>query len=209
MPVMTRGIEPDLDKIKAAKPDCIVYDRDEVDSKSAAMIESTGIAVFKFGGDSIDEFVESIFEFGRVSGSEELGSKYVDKILLERAVAIAERPETPVRVAVIRQDNFNQKWIAGNDGFVADVVATAGGKPIGPDSKAWVALDPNWLATQNPQILIVAGPLTGISDNAVLARTSAATRERVFQVDADLPTRRGSRVDRFIKLCASLIKKGP
>lgn len=209
VPVMTNGTEPDLDKIKAAKPDCIVYDRDELDTKSAEMIEGTGIPVFKFGGDSIDEFVDSIYAFGRVSGSEELGSKYVDKILLERAVAIAERPGAPVKIAVIRQDNFNQKWIAGTDGFVADVLTVSGGRPIGPVGKGWTQWDPAWLASQNPQILIVAGPLTGISDNAVIAGTSAVTRERVFQVDADLPTRRGSRVDRFIKLCASLIKKGP
>lgn len=207
--VVTDGLEPDLEKIKGLKPDCIVYDRAELSPERAATLKPLGIPIFEFGGDSIEEFTETLFAFGRVSGAEERGSTYVDKILLERDVALADRPKHRVKMAIVRQDAFGNIDIADSGGFVADVVGTAGGVTVGPAGKGWSKLDVGWLAKQDPQVIVVAGPETGIVDDARLIATSAGKNQRVFQVDPDLPTRRGSRVDRFIRLIASLVKKVP
>ena len=95
--------------------------------------------------------------------------------------------------------------IAGTKTFTADVFKEVGGTPVGPDVDHFVPVNPEVLASLNPDVIIVpstkgtaAHDVQSIYSDPRFKSTNAVKKNRVVTMDEDILLRRGSRVDHLV-----------
>lgn len=206
-PVMMKGLKPDYEKIVALKPDCVLYDPDLFQQSDIDKFKELGIETFPLGkGDTVDEFIDMIYEFSMYTQAETLGSDYVDKIIRERATALAAAPSTPVSMAMLMTSNGAEHMIAGTEGFIADVIRSGGGKPVGPTGRLFMPLNAESFIAMDPDIIIVAGAPDGFLNDPRFKNMSAVKRKTVYGTNPAVALRRGAFVERFIKRVSELVQ---
>lgn len=206
-PVVLKGLKPDYEKIAQLKPDAVVYDPDLFQPSDIDKFKELGIEAFPLGkGDSVSEFCDMIYEFSKFTQAETLGSEYVDRILRERETAISAAPKPPVRMAVLMGGSGTEHMIVGTDGFIADVVRSGGGEPVGPAGKQFVTLNAESFIKMDPDVIMVAGSPDPVLDDPRFSQMSAIKNGRVYGTNANVVLRRGAYVERFIKRVSDLVQ---
>jgi ABC-type Fe3+-hydroxamate transport system substrate-binding protein len=210
-------VKPDYEKLANARPDLIVYDANLYSPADEAKLESLHLRTFKVHATTIDDFQSQLRALGDLIGMPREMSEYLDKIDSERNAARADIPAHPPKVAA-----FTGNLIAGTKSFIADVIRTVGGEPVGPDADRFVANDPETLIKSNPDVILVAADVANLKDSAqkraalLKAAQSFANDPRyksiaavnsghVVPMDADIMLRQGFRVDTFIRLISPVI----
>ncbi len=198
-PVVMKGVKPDYEKIVKIKPDAVLYDPELFAESDIAKFKELGIPTVAIGGNSVDEFIESVYEFARFTGAETLGSKYLEKIDRERRNALAVPPDPPVKTVLIMPGSGYEHMIAGTESFYADVVRSGGGEPVGPKGHHFMQLNAEWLITTNPELIITAGAADAVLNDPRFKGLDAVKKGRVYGTNPDITLRRGGYVDSFIK----------
>lgn len=207
VPVVYADGSLDVEQVKKLQPECIVYDKDELPAGIVDQVKALGVPTYVFGADTVDAHLEQVFEFGRFSEAERLGSRYADKVLREREIALANANENPVRVCFVRNDYNAGLQIAGTGGFLADVIRSAGAAPVGPQGSGWLKLEPKLLAGYNPEVMIVSGTVGVFATEPAFSSVSAVKAGHLVGMDSRIVARRGDRVDNLIKAVTDLAKQ--
>jgi ABC-type Fe3+-hydroxamate transport system substrate-binding protein len=178
-------------------------------------ISDLGAKTFAINANTIDDFTKQLYRLGALVNSESNASSYVDKILAARNTAQAQSLSRNPKVAVVLVGDGTEHMVAGTKSFLADVIRSAGGEPVGPDADRFVSLSPESFVASNPEMIVIAYPV--FSKNEDLTREGAIKRakkivndprlksvlavqkELILPVDEDILTRRGYRVDRLIE----------
>ncbi|MCC7434373.1 MAG: ABC transporter substrate-binding protein [Methanoregulaceae archaeon] len=206
-PVVMKGLKPDYEKIVAIKPDCVVYDPDLFQQSDIDKFKELGIDTFPLGkGDTVDEFIDMIYEFSKFTQAETLGSEYVDKIVRERSTALASAPTPPVSVAMLMSSNGAEHMISGTESFIADVIRSGGGKPVGPSGRLFMTMNAESFMAMDPDIVIVAGAPDGFLNDPRFKNMSAVKRKTVYGTNPSVALRKGAFVERFIKRVSELVQ---
>lgn len=199
------SVKPDYEKIKSINPGLIVYDASLYNDDDIAKIKELGFDTFEIKGDTIDDLNNELYKLGSLIAGETNASGYVDRIIAARESAQGDAPSPIPKVAVILPGSGSEHYIAGTKSFVADVVRASGGTPVGPDANKFVPLSPEAILGEAPDILVVgvdktkaAAEVDLVLKDARLRSLPAVAKRRLVPIDADVLTRRGSRVDKLI-----------
>ena len=204
-PIVMTGVKPDYEKIARLKPDVVVYDKDLISEQDLAKFKELGIQTFGFGGDTVDEFMDSFYEFGRFTRVETLGGEYAESIDRARGAANAAPPEPRVTTAIVMPGSGAEHYIVGTDGFLADVVKCSGGRLVGPKGKLFVQLNAEWLIQENPELIISSGPADAFMNDPRFKGLRAIKKGQIYSINSDVVLRRGAAVDRLIKRIGQLV----
>ncbi len=189
-------VKPDYEKLKAANPSLVIYDKGLYSDSDIAQIKALGIDTFEFKGNTIADFTKEVMAFGSLIGAEMEASTYIDKIDAEKREPIS--PEA--RVAIIMPGKSGEHLIAGVNSFHADVVKNAGGVPVGPDSDKYVSISAEALIKLNPDMIITAGKPDALMADPRLKSLSAIAKVKVRGINSEYMTRRGYRVEKELNL---------
>lgn len=204
-PIVMTGVKPDFEKIAKLKPDVVVYDKDLFSEQDLAKLKELGLPTFGFGGDTVDEFIDNFYEFGRYTRVETLGGEYAEAIDRARGAASAAPPEPRVSTVIIMPGTGSEHYVVGTDGFLADVVKCSGGQPVGPKGKVFVPLNAEWLIGANPELIISAGAADAFLKDPRFKGLRAVVKGQVYSINSDVILRRGAAVDRLIKRIGQLV----
>ena len=170
------SVKPDYEKIIALKPDLIAYDSDLYNAADVDKIKSIGADTFVLDATTVDGLIKEIYALGNMVGGETNLSDYVDRIIAAESAATSTVHPT---VAVIMPGEGGHHMIAGTDSFIADVVKSSGGTPVGPKGALYVPLDPELLASLNPQFIITSGDYSPLVTDSRFKSLKAVRTTRV------------------------------
>ncbi|MEQ1823712.1 MAG: helical backbone metal receptor [Fimbriimonadaceae bacterium] len=199
--VVMNGLKPDYEKIMSVSPDAIVYDHDLISETDLAKFKEMKIPTFDTGGadNTVNAFITRLREFAKYTHGETANSAYIDRITKEINSAKGNAVTPKPRIAVLLGGGGAEHMIAGKNSFVADIVRQAQSEPIGPDAKNFVGLNAEWLKSADPDVIVVPGDASSVTNDPRFKTLKAITKGRVISFDADLLLRRGSRVESAIK----------
>ena len=190
-------LKPDYEKLTRLKPDLIVLDPKLY---SPAEIEKlkTITEVYPFEANSLDEFYTASYKLGNKIGGETAIMDYVDKIRRQARSSEGEKTPNPVKGVMIIPDTSGHHMIAGAKSFQADMTKIMGANPVGPDSNKFESLDPEYLMTQNPDVIFLAGDSKSFLADTRFANLKAVKEHMIVEIDPDKILRVGSRIDTTI-----------
>lgn len=206
IPVVLDQTKPNFEKIAALKADLVVYDPQLFNADDIAKIEQLGAKTLAWDPMTVDELIEDVHKMGASTRSEIKSSEYADLVYVAKRRALAEAQDPSPTVVLVIPGTGGEPMIAGANSFQADVIRSAGGKPLGPDSDRFVTLNAEALVAQNPDVIIVTGKKSAILGDPRFASISAVKNGRVEEITADAALRRGGRVDLFITAMSGMIR---
>ena len=59
-------------------------------------------------------------------------------------------------------------------------------------------LNPEWVLSQNPDWIVIAGQIKPFQADARFSSLSALKNKKIFGIEQDISLRRGARIDKFI-----------
>lgn len=193
-------VKPDYEKIKAANPGLVVYDKSLYNDQDIQQIKALGIDTFEFQALTIEGFEKEVLQLSQMLAVESTASEYVDKIETEARAAQAEKLNPMPKVAFIMPGSNGQHLIAGTKSFQADVVRVGGGTLVGPDSDRFVPINAEELIQLNPDMILTAGAPDALMSDPRLKSLTAVAKVHVRGMDQDIAVRRGYRVQNLISL---------
>jgi iron complex transport system substrate-binding protein len=198
VPVVTKRFKPDYELLASMKPDLIVYDATLYNDSDVEKLKELGIELFALQSSSLKEFRISLYKLGAKTRSEQNISEYDEKIQAAMDKAAGSHSGPKKTVAVIMPGNGAEHMIAGVDSFQSDIVRASGGTAVGPKASRFVQLDPEALIQWNPDVILVAGPISSVAKDPRLQNLKAVKGNQVLAVSPDIILRAGSRVDTVI-----------
>ncbi len=202
------GVKPDYEAIKKLHPDAIILDQSLYSDQDMAQIRALGTEVLAINANTVDGFIDQIYELGRLVQNEAGFSAYADKIMQVREAARTTAPKPPVKIAILSPGPSGNHLIAAIGSFTADLVKQGGFEPVGPSGNAFVPLNAEFLVAQNPDFIITAGASDNFMKDPRFASLAAIKNKRVFSVNSDILLRRGSRVDVLIQGISQIVLRG-
>lgn len=199
IPVVMNGVKPNYEKIAQIHPGIVVYDDLLFSPADVEKIKQLGFETFVIKGDTIEEFIECLYDLGRTFHSETYIMDYVENIRSAAATAAGAPPAKNLKVAVIMPGQGSEHMIAGADSFIADAVRTAQATPVGPKGNQFVPVSAETLVQLNPDAIVASSDPKSLLNDPRLQSISAIRNGKVAKIkDPDILLRRGGRVDKLI-----------
>jgi len=199
------GVKPDYEKLASIQPDLIVYDGSLYNEEDQKKLKATGAAVYVFDAKSMAEFKDQIFELGSLVGQESHASDYLQRVKIELNNAKAKPPTPTPKVAVILPGPSGSNMIVGTQSFLADIIRTIGGNPVGPDGARFTTMNPEALVALDPDRIVVSGTTADHAGYDAFVKDprfktlKAVKNNAITVIDSDVLLRTGSRVDSLVK----------
>jgi iron complex transport system substrate-binding protein len=191
-------LKPNYERIAQLKPDLIILDRDLYGDAEVAKLKQTGADVKIIGSDSVEGYIKDFYTLGNWVGGENNINEYLIKVQKQVAVSLGDKPSKNVKAAMIIPDASGHHMIAGAKSFQADVMRIIGSTPIGPDTNKFESLNPEYLLSQNPDVIFVAGDKKSLLADSRFANLTAVKTNSIVALNQDVALRRGQRVDTFM-----------
>lgn len=199
------GVKPDYEKLASIQPDLIVYDGSLYNEDDQKKLKSVGASVYVFDVKSMADFRAQIFELGSLVGQESHASDYLQRVKIELNNAKAKPPTPTPKVAIVLPGSSGSNMIVGTQSFLADIVRTIGGNPVGPDGARFTEMNPEALVSLDPDRIVVSGTAADHSGYDAFIKDprfktlKAVKNNAITIIDSDVLLRTGSRVDSLIK----------
>jgi ABC-type Fe3+-hydroxamate transport system substrate-binding protein len=211
IPSVGGGIDPDLERVAALKPDLVIAWSPSKSSALRARLQAQGIAVYAVPTEDTAAFYASDSALGaligRDSAARALAAAVRDTMAAVHA-AVAGRP-TPAVLYLIWGD---PPMTVGPHTFVAELIGVAGGRDLFADATTdWPRVSMEAIVARAPDVIVAAvgeDPTGGAErlQSAPGWRGLAAVRSgRVVQVPADLMERPGPGLGRAARVLARAI----
>jgi len=213
-PIQVRDVEvvadlkPNYELIASKKPDLILYDRDLYGSTEVEKLKQTGAKVLPLGAPNVEGHIKEMYELGNLLSGEATINDYVIRLRKNIQASLGDRPPRPITAIMVIPDLSGHHMLAGSKSFQADMVRISGATLLGPDSNKFEALNPEWVLSQNPDWIIVAGASKDFLSDSRFSSLSAVKNSKVFGIDQDVCIRRGMRVEKFIYGAHKMIMLG-
>lgn len=191
-------LKPNYEKIATIKPDLILLDGDLYGAQEIEKLKQTGATVKIFDATNLEDHIKELYELGELVSGEVNINEYIIKLRKNIQASIGEAPPKKVTAVMVIPDASGHHMIAGTKSFQADEVRVSGATLVGPDSSKFEMLNPEWLLSQNPDWIIVAGEIKGINSDPRFSNLAAIKNKKIFGINQDICLRRGVRADKFI-----------
>ena len=191
-------LKPNYEAITAKKPDLIILDRDLYGASEVAKLAETKAVIKQFGADTVEGHIKDMYILANMIAGESNVNDYVIKLRKNVEASLGDPPPRPLKAVLIIPDASGHHLIAGNKSFQADVVRIIGATLLGPDSNKFEPLNPEFLMTQNPDWIIVAGETKTFLADTRFNTLPAVKNLKIFGLNQDICLRKGSRADLFI-----------
>ena len=205
----------DMESVVALEPDLILAGNIHQD-ETIPKLESLGLTVFALAPQTVDGVLENITLVGEITGSSQEAAQLVAS-LEARIKAITDQTDSLSESQ--RPGVFYILWhdplmTVGSEARIHELIVKAGGINIAQDLTGdypTISLEAVILA--NPQV-IIAGSGHGTGEDStfqfaktepILEDTDARRHGRVYEIDADLPSRPGPRIVDALEELARLI----
>lgn len=199
-------VKPDFEKIKAIGPGLVLYDGDLYNDADIKRLESMHIPTLAIKAKTIVDFEKELLSLSETLGSETNCSSYVDRIEVQRTSATGNKFTNPPKIAVVLGGGSSSLYVAGTGSFVADVVKTVGGVPVGPSADKFAQMSSEALVAATPDIIVLATSkdrgaqdVAALKSDPRLRTLPAVQNDKIIPMNQDVVVRRGGRVDAFLK----------
>ncbi len=201
-------VKPNFEKLAEAKPDLVMYDPTLYTEADLKQIQTAvpSAELYPMSVGSISEFNDWMIRYGSRVRAESTASEYADKVYVAAQKARAVAPTNPPKVLVLSGYGPGSLYAAGKSTFVADVVKTAGGNLIAPDSKRFELVSPEYIVTNAPDLVLVAGMADDFIADARFKSLPAVKNKQVYGIPGDILLRTGYRVDKLIDAVSKTIQ---
>lgn len=213
-PIQVRDVEvvadlkPNYELIASKKPDLILYDRDLYGSTEVEKLKQTGAKILPLGAYTVEGHIKEMYELGNLLSGEATINDYVIRLRKNIQASLGDRPTRPITAIMVIPDSGGRHMLAGSKSFQADMVRISGATLLGPDSNKFESLNPEWVLSQNPDWIIVAGTSKEFLADTRFSGLSAVKNSKYFGIDQDVCLRRGMRVEKFIYGAHKMIMLG-
>jgi iron complex transport system substrate-binding protein len=200
------GIEPNVEAVTAYDPDLVIIVNDANDL--VASLTSLEIPVLVSSAPTdIESGYDIMAELGVATGQVDRTDEVVSDLREDIDAALAEAPETAVRVYHELDENF---YAASSYGFVGDVYEQMGASNIAdeadPDQSGFPQLTEEFIVDADPELIVITDQVDYTADD-VAERSgwqdiTAVDEGNIVTVDADVASRWGPRLPQFITTVA-------
>jgi iron complex transport system substrate-binding protein len=191
------GVKPDYEAINRFKPKTIVIESNLYSDAEVKKLEQTGASIYSFKATKVEDFIKELYVLGNKAGSETEIASYVEKIYRERSSAIGEKPAKAYKTVIIMPGANGLHMIAGVKSFQAEVIRDCGLDVVGPQSDRFEPVSGEYLATENPEMIVVAGATKDLLADKRLTNIDAVKNLKLFGIESAIILRRGGRIDQF------------
>ncbi len=204
--------KPNEESIIAADAD-IVFTGISMSEDAVKKLRELGITIFKTDPKSIDDVINNIETFGKITDHQEQAQKLVTQMkkdVTDVTEAVkAVKPEEKKKVYI----EFSPGWTVGKGEFMDELINVAGATNIAADKESWYQINEENVIASNPDVILYANDV--VEDNKTLdqiikARSgwdqiTAVKTNAVIGLDANLLSRPGPRVTQGLKDVAKAI----
>ncbi|MFM9905450.1 MAG: ABC transporter substrate-binding protein [Pyrinomonadaceae bacterium] len=199
---------PNMESIIALKPDVVFVSTASQIEAFMKTLSGQGIAVYVTNPYGIEDVFKNLEQFGIIFGTMDKSQKLIRE-LEDREHAIWRtlgtplgRDEQPVeydkRVGTVRvfvQISKEPLFTVGKDGFLNDLLLSAGGRSVTESvASAYPKLSKETALALNPAAIILSDSEDNKEPNEVFKNSPAVKNGRVYKVNADLLSRPGPRL---------------
>lgn len=200
--------EPNIEKIVALNPDFVIAST-HFQKETLDKLENLGIkvAILK-GEESFDGLYHLIRQVGQVLHSERKATELVldlQKRVADIVLKVEQAPKLKVFYLIFYGDSGF--YTAGQDTFIGNIVAMAGGDNVAADSKGW-QYSIEKLVAQDPDILICSKFYHAkevLEKTAGFKEIRAVKDGKVLEIDHNLLDRQGPRLVEGLETLARLL----
>jgi len=184
------GLTPSAAAILAAEPDIVLASgfprapwKDQVRAK---------VPLFTFEATSVDDALSDMAVIGRLIGRGASAQALVDR--MKKGLEGAPATAGPALMIETFPDPLQ---VAGTGGYLADLVARAGGKLVAPSEGQSVAITADMVASTDPRFYVLptsSGTKEDLARRPGFASVPAVRQGRILVIDDDLLFRPGPRL---------------
>ncbi len=198
VPVVMNGIKPDLEKITAAKPQVILYDKALYSESDVEPLKATGAQILGLDSSTLAGYRQFLRELATQVGSEQGISDYLDKVRAATDKHKTALTGSALTVMFILEPT-GAAMAAGTEGFHADIARELGVTPVGPKGTKFMAINAEEIIRLNPSVIFTtAGNVEPLLKDPRFATLKAVQKQAVYGINPDVFLRAGSRVDALI-----------
>ena len=158
------------------------------------VLEQNHIAVYVTNPNSLDAVLTDLRTLGDLFGTVDKTSELLNE-LQERIAEVTQNVEGQRAVPVFVQISKEPLFTIGNDSFVTELVAKAGGRSVTAEVPiGYPQLSKETAVALNPEVIILSESDDNREANEVFKNSTAVKNGRVYKINADLLSRPGPRL---------------
>ncbi|MGI6365117.1 MAG: helical backbone metal receptor [Bacillota bacterium] len=189
---------PDLETIVSLEPDLVLAA--SLHKETVEGLEGLGIPVLALDPMTFEEIYANISLVAKALGEEKAGEDLVADMqgrleAVAQALGDLKEEERPL---VFYESWYPGIWTAGEDTFIDEIIARAGGKNLAWGISRWVEMQEEEVLARNPDIIIHGYPeplpVEPFAQRAGWDVVTAVQQEKIFFVNPDITSRTGPRV---------------
>lgn len=196
------NLKPDYELLAKLKPDLIVYDPSIYNASDIEKIKQLGIPTFAITGNTVKQYIKTLYKLGSMTQSESQINGMVDHIYSQMDAAEGDPITQPHNTALIMPVPNSNPMIADTGSFYADLIRVSGGTPVGSDGHKFSTIDPESLLALNPDCIVIVGKpadAAAFMKDPRFAALKALKEGHIFSVHASYVLQRGANVFEAIK----------
>ena len=187
-------LSPNLETIVALKPDVVFVSTASQLESFKNVLEQNHIAVYVTNPNSLDAVLTDLRTLGDLFGTVDKTSELLNE-LQERIAEVTQNVEGQRAVPVFVQISKEPLFTIGNDSFVTELVAKAGGRSVTAEvPSGYPQLSKETAVALNPEVIILSESDDNREPNEVFKNSTAVKNRRVYKINADLLSRPGPRL---------------
>jgi iron complex transport system substrate-binding protein len=207
------GFDPNIEAVTAYDPDLVVISND-ANELVAGLTELDIPVLVSSAPADIESGYDAMAELGMATGHVDETAELITELRAEIDAALAEAPDTPVRIYHELDSTY---FAASSYGFVGDVYEQMGAINIAdegdPDQSGFPQLTEEFIVEADPELIVITDQVDYTADD-VAARSgwqdiSAVDQDNILTVDADIASRWGPRLPQFITTVAEALSAVP
>ncbi|WP_258209065.1 ABC transporter substrate-binding protein [Paenibacillus radicibacter] len=204
-PKMGSIMKPNVEAVIGAKAD-VVFTGISMKAATVEELRNVGVKMFKVEPKTLDDVMNNILLYGKITDKQEQAEKVVNKMKQDRqkvADAVKSvKPEAKKKVYL----EFSPGWTVGGGEFLDELIQIAGAVNVASEAgvKGWSKVDEELIIKNNPNVILFAKGLIDdqtkktleaiISERKGWSQMDAVAKKQMFGVDNDLISRPGPRL---------------
>jgi len=156
LPSVGGGLEPNLERIVALRPDLVIRFHGEQDSRTPARLDALGIGHVTIRPDRLQGVYTAALLLGRVTGADAAADSLVRAIesgLAELSQRVAQLP----RLRTVYVVGGTPPWIAGPNTYIDEILGLVGGDNAFDDlQRLYSAVSPEELRAREIDVVLVS-----------------------------------------------------
>ncbi|PQP82766.1 cobalamin-binding protein [Paenibacillus sp. PCH8] len=204
--------KPNEESIIAAEAD-IVFTGISMSEDAVKKLRELGITIFKTDPKSIDDVMNNIETFGKITDHQEKAQEIITQMKQDVSdvteAVKAVKPEEKKKVYV----EFSPGWTVGKGEYLDELITLADGINVASDLEGWKPINEENIIKSNPDVILYANDVVEDNktlDNIIKSRSgwdqiAAVKNEAVVGLDANLLSRPGPRTPELLKEIAKAI----